>query len=101
MRGNITRECLLSAALCGFAATACADALFVPPGLRMQVAATAPLREAGRNACAQPAANLCYDYRTGRAVFKPARALLPEINGLRGESITIKRHGLYVNYSFK
>ena len=105
MCGTVTRELLLSAALCGFAATACADVLLVPQGLRLQAAATAPLREAahetGRNACAQSTAKLCYDYRNGRTVFKPALALLPEINGLRRESITFKRHGVSVNYSFK
>ena len=105
MRGTITRECLLSVALCGFAATTFADMLPVPPLLRMQPAATTLSREVGRdlghNACAHSGAALCYDYRTGRAVFKPARALLPKINGLRGESITLKRQGLYANYSFK
>ena len=44
---------------------------------------------------------LCYDYATNGAVYKPSRRLMPEIVGLRRESITLKRDMIRFNYSFK
>jgi hypothetical protein len=44
---------------------------------------------------------VCYDYKDGRAVFKPARNLMPEIAGMRRESMTLKRDKITLNYSFK
>jgi hypothetical protein len=52
------------------------------------------------NACSADSSMLCYDYRTGRAVFKPTRHLVPPIPGLKAESITLKRDKLAINYSF-
>jgi hypothetical protein len=51
--------------------------------------------------CSPTGATLCYDYRTGSSVFKPSRALMPEIRGMQRESLTLKRNKLAFNYSFK
>lgn len=52
------------------------------------------------NSCSANSSSLCYDYRTGRAVFKPTKRLLPAVPGLTPESITLKRDRLALNYSF-
>src|SRR5258708_39840761 len=41
---------------------------------------------------------LCYD--AGHIVFKPARRFLPEIPGLQGENISVKRDRIIFRYSF-
>ena len=41
---------------------------------------------------------LCYD--AGHIVFKPARRFLPEIPGLQGENISLKRDRIIFRYSF-
>jgi hypothetical protein len=44
--------------------------------------------------------SLCYDPETRRIVYKPARALMPEIPGLRRENISVKRDRITFKYSF-
>ena len=58
-------------------------------------------REPIPGACSTSGGALCYDYRTGRAVFKPARELMPEIGGMRRENLILKRDKITFNYSFK
>ena len=58
-------------------------------------------REPIPGACSTSVGALCYDYRTGRAVFKPARELMPDISGMRRENITLKRDKVTFSYSFK
>jgi len=54
------------------------------------------------NSCSsEDSSALCYDYKRGRAVFKPTRNWMPGIPGMRPESITMKRDKLAFNYSFK
>jgi hypothetical protein len=54
------------------------------------------------NSCSSAeSTSLCYDYKSGRAVYKPTRNWMPEIPGMRPESITMKRDKLAFNYSFK
>lgn len=57
-------------------------------------------REKIAGSCAASSASLCYDYRTGRAVYRPAREWMPEINGLRRESMSVKRDKVVLQYSF-
>jgi hypothetical protein len=57
-------------------------------------------REQISGACSSSSASLCYDYRTGRAVYRPARKLMPEISGMRRESLTVKRDKVVLHYSF-
>jgi hypothetical protein len=58
-------------------------------------------REPIPGACSTSGDALCYDYKTGRAVFTPARELMPEISGMRRENLTLKRDKVTFNYSFK
>ena len=44
--------------------------------------------------------SLCYDPHSGRIVYKPARALMPEIPGLQRENISVKRDRITLRYSF-
>ena len=41
---------------------------------------------------------LCYD--AGHIVFRPARRFLPQIPGLQGENISLKRDRIIFRYSF-
>jgi hypothetical protein len=58
-------------------------------------------REPIPGSCNQSSSAICYDYGSGKAVFKPARELMPEISGMRRESLTLKRDRITFNYSFK
>ena len=51
--------------------------------------------------CARSRAALCYDYRTGSAVYKPMRNLLPEIPGLTPQNLSIRRDKIVARYTFK
>lgn len=44
--------------------------------------------------------SLCYDPASGRVVYKPARALMPDIPGLQRENISVKRDRVVLRYSF-
>jgi len=44
--------------------------------------------------------SLCYDPNSGRIVYKPARALMPDIPGLQRENISVKRDRIVFRYSF-
>lgn len=57
-------------------------------------------RAAIPGSCAAAGASLCYDYRTGRAVYRPARNLMPEIAGMKRESLSVKRDKVTFHYSF-
>jgi hypothetical protein len=43
---------------------------------------------------------ICYDMETGRIVFKPARALMPQIRGLTADNISVKRDRIIFRYTF-
>ncbi|HST00842.1 MAG TPA: hypothetical protein VLJ84_04215 [Usitatibacter sp.] len=43
---------------------------------------------------------VCYDMTSGHIVFKPARALMPEIPGLTPENISVKRDRIIFRYTF-
>jgi len=58
-------------------------------------------REPIPGSCSTSGGALCYDYRTGRAVFTPARELMPEIGGMHREGLALKRDKVTFNYSFK
>lgn len=61
---------------------------------------SAPEHAAVPGSCSASASSLCYDYRTGRAVYRPARNLMPEIAGMRRESLSLKRDKVTFHYSF-
>ncbi|HEX3096363.1 MAG TPA: hypothetical protein VHQ02_01525 [Usitatibacter sp.] len=43
---------------------------------------------------------ICYDMTSGHIVFKPARALMPDIPGLTRENISVKRDRIILRYTF-
>ena len=43
---------------------------------------------------------VCYDMASGHIVFKPARALMPQIPGLTPENISVKRDRIIFRYTF-
>lgn len=55
--------------------------------------------EQSRSSCSNQNA-LCYDPHSGRIVYKPARAFMPDIPGLTRENISVKRDRITLRYSF-
>ncbi|HET7728466.1 MAG TPA: hypothetical protein VFK48_00415 [Usitatibacter sp.] len=51
--------------------------------------------------CEASASDLCYDLRDARIVYRPARRYMPAIEGLRAESISLRRDRLVLKYSFR
>ena len=58
-----------------------------------------PRMESSRSSCSGER-SLCYDPRSGRIVYKPARALMPHVPGLQRENISVKRDRITFRYSF-
>ena len=58
-------------------------------------------RRGPRGACEHGASDLCYDLAEGRVVYRPARAYMPKIEGLRAESVSLRRDRIVVRYSFR
>jgi len=56
-------------------------------------------RHVGPSSCETQRA-LCYDSTSGRIVYKPARALMPDIPGFQRENISIKRDRIIFRYTF-
>ena len=55
--------------------------------------------EQSRSSCSSER-SLCYDPNSGRIVYKPARALMPDLPGLQRENISVKRDRIVLRYSF-
>ena len=53
------------------------------------------------NSCSHNSSSLCFDYRTGRAVYKPMRKLLPSIPGMTPQNLSIRRDKIVAQYTFK
>ena len=62
-----------------------------------------PLKNLERipNGCARDSGSLCYDYRSGHAVYKPMRKLLPEIPGMTPHNLSIHHDKIVAQYTFK
>jgi hypothetical protein len=58
-----------------------------------------PRQELSRSSCKSDSA-LCYDAASGRIVYKPARALMPDLPGFTPENISVKRDKIVFRYSF-
>jgi hypothetical protein len=56
-------------------------------------------QELSRSSCASDRA-LCYDPGSGHIVYKPARALMPDIPGFQRENISVKRDRIVLRYTF-
>ena len=55
--------------------------------------------EASRSSCSGDR-SLCYDPASGRIVYKPASAFMPDIPGMQQENISVKRDRIVLRYSF-
>ena len=66
------------------------EPLFAPKDLR---------ENQSRSSC-DSGRDLCYDGASGRIVYKPARALMPDIPGLTRENISVKRDKIVLRYTF-
>ena len=53
------------------------------------------------NGCGQKGGSLCFDYRSGQAVYKPMRQLLPGIPGMTPHNLSIRRGKVVAQYTFK
>jgi|SRR4051812_37111154 hypothetical protein len=58
-------------------------------------------RRGPNGACETTATALCYDLTDGRIVYRQARAYMPKMDGLRAESVSLRRDKLVFKYSFK
>jgi hypothetical protein len=60
-----------------------------------------PLGSSPAPSCESSTRDLCYDPAQRRAVYRPARAYMPGVEGLTAESVSL-RHGVVTfRYSFK
>jgi hypothetical protein len=58
-----------------------------------------PRANESRSSC-ERATTLCYDPNSRRIVYKPARALMPDLPGMQAENISVKRDRITFKYSF-
>jgi hypothetical protein len=58
-------------------------------------------RKGVRSACENNSASLCYDMVDRRLVYRPARGYMPRFEGLRAESVSLRRDRLVLKYSFR
>ncbi len=58
-------------------------------------------RKGLKSACENNAASFCYDMVDRRVVYRPARAYMPQIEGLRAESVSLRSDRLILKYSFR
>ena len=64
--------------------------------LRDELASRGP-----RASCDTAASDLCFDMVDRKVVYRPARAYMPQFQGLRAESMSLKRDGIILKYSFQ
>ena len=69
------------------------------PELDLAPQSSDPRMEGKRWSCTGES-SLCYDPDARRIIYKPARALMPEIPGLKRENISVKRDRITFKYSF-
>ena len=51
--------------------------------------------------CEFTAKDVCYDITDGRVVYRGARTYMPQIEGLKPESVSLRHNRLTLKYSFK
>jgi hypothetical protein len=57
-------------------------------------------RRGPSGACQHAATSVCYDVAEGKIVYRGARQYMPKIDGLRPESMSLRRGRLTLKYSF-
>ena len=58
-------------------------------------------RRLPKGACEHNATSLCYDLADRRVVYRPARKLMPQFEGLRAESVSLRHDKVVLKYSFR
>ena len=58
-------------------------------------------RKALKSACDANASSLCYDSTDRRLVYRPARNYMPQVEGLRAESVSLRKDRIVLRYSFR
>lgn len=58
-------------------------------------------RRGPAGACQHNATSLCYDIADRRIVYRPARKYMPQMDGLRAESVSLRRDKIVLKYSFR
>ena len=58
-------------------------------------------RRSAPSGCDAAATTLCFDAADGRVVYRGARNLMPQISGLRAESVSLRANRIILKYSFK
>ena len=58
-------------------------------------------RRGPRGNCEAAATDLCFDAADGRVVYRPARKFMPQFEGFRAESVTLRSNRVTFKYSFK
>lgn len=100
-----TRTKAVAAAASASAAAAAASAPVIAPGSHNPLPDLPNGMDVnGRNvsgACAQNTADLCYDYKENRIVYRPSRNWMPAIEGLKAEHISVRRDSVVFRYSFR
>jgi hypothetical protein len=57
-------------------------------------------RKALKSACEANGSSLCYDASDRKLVYRPARKYMPQVDGLRAESVSLRRNRIVLKYSF-
>lgn len=58
-------------------------------------------RRGPNGACENASGSLCYDMTSGKIVYRGARAYMPKIDGLKPESVSLRRDRIVFKYSFQ
>lgn len=58
-------------------------------------------RGIARGACDYNSTSVCYDLTDRRIVYRQARNYMPQVEGLRAESVSLRRNTLVFKYSFR
>ncbi len=58
-------------------------------------------RRSSPRTCDAAATTLCFDAADGRVVYRGARNFMPQISGLRAESVSLRGNRISLKYSFK
>ena len=58
-------------------------------------------RSIGAGTCEAAARDLCFDAADGRIVYRSARKFMPQVDGLKPESMSLRGHRLVFKYSFR
>ena len=58
-------------------------------------------RRSPAGTCQAAATELCYELASGRLTYKGARRYMPQVGGLTAESVSVRRDGVLLRYSFR